>query len=125
MPPLASVKKGRAGADQPQLAHVRHIEQRRRGAALLVLGNDAAGIVHRHVVAGERRHARTVLEVPGVQRGVQRISGHEAFSKGNDETAFWSLGPSLSALPERLAQCRRGAALAPSVGRRVAPASLQ
>ena len=35
----------RVGADQAQLAHVRDVEQRRRRAAVAVLGDDAAGYV--------------------------------------------------------------------------------
>jgi hypothetical protein len=97
-------------ANQAHLAHVRHVEQRGRLAALLVLGNDAAGIVDRHVVAGKGHHAGAMLEVQCVQRGLQQVSGHRNSPRAKRRPHFGRLLPSLSALPERLAPCiERGA----------------
>jgi hypothetical protein len=54
-----SVSKAAAAsvADQAQLAHVRHVEQRGLVAAVPVLGEDAGGVLHRHRIAGEGHHA--------------------------------------------------------------------
>ena len=57
---------GRVVADQPHLAHVGDIEERGRLAAPLVLGEDARGVLHRHVVAGKGHHAGAELHVQGV-----------------------------------------------------------
>ena len=62
-------------AGQPELAHVRDVEQHRRLAALPVLGEDALRIRHRHRVAGERHHLRAELEVQRMQRRVQQRRG--------------------------------------------------
>ena len=61
-------------AQQLDLAHVRNIKQRRLVAAVAVLGEDAAGVVHRHVVARKRHHLGAEFAVQGVQRrGQQRV----------------------------------------------------
>ena len=60
------------GADEPGLAHMRHVEQTRLLAGPLMLFQDAEGILHRHVVAGERHHARAGGKVPGVERRLQK-----------------------------------------------------
>ncbi len=65
-----------AVAAQPQLAHVRDVEQRGRRAALAVLGEDAGGVAQRQLVAGKRHHARAERQVQGVQRGLEQGSGH-------------------------------------------------
>ena len=62
-------------ADQAQLAHVRDVEQRRRLAALAMLGEDAGRVRDRHVVAGERHHLRAELDVQRVQRRLQQRGG--------------------------------------------------
>ena len=51
-----------------RLAHMRDVEQSSKFAGVEMLGEDARRIVDRHVVAGERRHARAELDVQGVQR---------------------------------------------------------
>ena len=50
------------------LAHVRDVEQARRGAGVQMLGDDPAGILQRHLVAGERHHARAEAHMQGVER---------------------------------------------------------
>ena len=59
-------RRGRVGAGEAQLAHMRDVEQPGLGAGVQMLGHDARGILHRHLVAGERHHA-------GAQRLVQRV----------------------------------------------------
>jgi|GEM_PF-6905431 len=59
---------GMVRADEGELAHVRHIEQPGRFAGMLMLGNDALGILHRHVVAGKGHHAGAERHVSAVQR---------------------------------------------------------
>jgi hypothetical protein len=59
---------GRIVADQAKLAHVRDIEQRRRLAAVPMFLQDAGGVRHRHLVAGELDHLGAELEVERVQR---------------------------------------------------------
>ena len=56
------------GPDQERLAHVRDVEQAGRAAGMGVLGNDAVGILDRHVVAGERHHAGAARDMQRVQR---------------------------------------------------------
>ena len=56
------------GTAQHGLAHMRDVEQRRFGAALLMLFDDSRWILHRHVVAGERHHARAERLMEGVER---------------------------------------------------------
>ena len=102
-------------ADQAQLAHVRDVEQRRRLAALLVLGDDAAGVVDRHVVAGKGHHAGAVFHMQRVQRGLQQISGHDRLSKGDEQPDSGCSGPRCP-LYLRDWRCALSAALAPSVG---------
>ena len=65
------LEKGRRGPvvrplDQ-RLAHVRDVEQARRLAGVQVLGEDAGRVLDRHVVAGERRHARAEFDVQRMQ----------------------------------------------------------
>ena len=81
---MASSARGRrlvVRADQPGLAHVRHVEETGFLAGMAVLGDDAGGILDRHLVAGERHEARTELAVQirqgrGKQgRGKQRSVG--------------------------------------------------
>ena len=49
------------GAVEPDLAHVRDVEQGRRGAAVQVLGQDAGRVLHRHLPAGERHQTGAQL----------------------------------------------------------------
>ena len=56
----------RARADR-DLAHVRDVEQAGGGAGVKVLLDDAGRILHRHVVARERHHARTEPQVELVE----------------------------------------------------------
>jgi hypothetical protein len=66
---------GSAVALQADLPHVRHIEQRGAGARMVVFGDDAGGILHRHLVAGE-------LHELGAQLAVQRVEGRALKSGG-------------------------------------------
>jgi hypothetical protein len=52
-----------------ELAHVRHVEQSARLANGFVLDRDAAGIVDRHLVAGERNDLGAERLMDVVQRG--------------------------------------------------------
>ena len=91
-------------AHQADLAHVRDVEQRRSSAAMLVLGAQPGGVLHRHVVAGEGHHARTVAQMQGVQGGaLQDGFTHGGSFEGNVRRASVHRPalPSLSALPER------------------------
>ena len=66
----------RLGAAQPDLTHMRDIEEAGLGARVQVLGDDAGGVLHRHLVAGERHHfgaARAVQLIQG--RATQRCCG--------------------------------------------------
>ena len=63
------------GADEERLAHVRDVEQAGSAAHMIVLGDDALGILHRHVVAGERHHARPARHVQRMQRGLPERHG--------------------------------------------------
>ena len=63
------------GADQKRLPHVRDIEQPGVGPHMIVLGNDAVGILHRHLVAGERHHAAAARDMQRMQRGFQERRG--------------------------------------------------
>ena len=55
-------------AHQAHLAHVRDVEERRGLAALLVLGHQAAGVLHRHGIAGKGHQTGAQLLVQGVKR---------------------------------------------------------
>ena len=63
------------GADEERLAHVRDVEQAGRAAHMIVLGDDAVGVLHRHVVAGERHHAGAARDMQRVQRGLLQRRG--------------------------------------------------
>ena len=69
------------GAAQLRLAHMRNIEQRRARAALFVLLQYAGRILHRHVVAGERHHARAQRDVKRVQRRLTQWFGWVALAQ--------------------------------------------
>ena len=58
------------GALDQRLAHVRDVEEPSKFAGVKVLGQDARRIMDRHVITGERRHARAELDVQGVQRSL-------------------------------------------------------
>ena len=53
-------------AMQRHLPHVRHIEQPGPGSGVKMLGDNAGGILYRHLVAGERHHL-------GPARQMQRV----------------------------------------------------
>ena len=59
----------RALAAHADLSHVGDVEQHRPGAGVQVLGEDAGGILHRHLVARERHHPGAQLDVQVVKRG--------------------------------------------------------
>ena len=61
-------------ADQPDLTHVRDIEQHRRRAALPVFGHQAVLALHRHRVAGKGHHARAQADMKSVQWGLEQGS---------------------------------------------------
>ena len=67
-------RRCRIGAEQADLAHVGHVEERGFGAAVLVLGHDA-DVLHRHFIAGERHHACTLLKVQGVEGSLEQFAG--------------------------------------------------
>jgi hypothetical protein len=75
---------GGIGADQVELAHVRHVEQARRRARVVVLGHQAGGVLHGHGIAREGHHAGAQLDVQGVEGGGEQI-GH-----GSGEGKWWS-----------------------------------
>ena len=57
------------------LAHVRDVERARVGADGLVLRDDAL-VLHGHLVAGERHHARAERDVARVERRAQERRFH-------------------------------------------------
>ena len=59
---------------EKRLSHMRDIEQAGRGAGLQMFGEDARPVLDRHVVAGERRHARAEFDMQGVKRRLQHFS---------------------------------------------------
>ena len=80
------LEKGRDGAMigalEQRLAHMGNVEQPRRFAGVEMLGEDSRGILDRHVVAGERPHARAKLDMQGVERGLLgRGFGHRSASR--------------------------------------------
>ena len=80
------LEKGRDGAMigalEQRLAHMGNVEQPGGFAGVEVLGEDSRGILDRHVVAGERPHARAKLDMQGVERGLLgRGFGHRSASR--------------------------------------------
>ena len=80
------LEKGRDGAMlgalEQRLAHMGNVEQPGGFAGMQVLGQDSRGILDRHVVAGERPHARAKLDMQGVERGLLgRGFGHRSASR--------------------------------------------
>src|SRR4029077_11941392 len=65
-------KKGRDGcvvaALDQRLTHVRNIKQTGGFTSMEVLGEDPGGVLDRHLIARERRHARAELDVQRVER---------------------------------------------------------
>ena len=55
---------------QPDLAHVRDVEQTRLRPGVEVLGDDPGRVLHRHLIAGERHHPGATGEVELVKRCV-------------------------------------------------------
>ncbi|MCY1177360.1 hypothetical protein D9M73_176650 [compost metagenome] len=70
--------QGARGVLTPQedLAHVGYVEQAGLLAGVQVFLEHAQRVLHRHVVAGERHHARTQFQVQGVQWGLEQCFGH-------------------------------------------------
>ena len=66
----------RGRAVDVDLAHVRDVERAGVGPDGLVLGDDAL-VLHGHLVAGERHHARTERDVARIQRRAQERRFHE------------------------------------------------
>ena len=58
------------GFDQ-RLPHMRNIEQPGALTRAQMLGEDASWKLDRHIVAGERRHARAKLDMQGMERRLQ------------------------------------------------------
>ena len=56
------------GSAQEGLAHVGDVEKAGLLPRMKVLGQDAGGILDRHLVAGERHHARAAGDMESVQR---------------------------------------------------------
>jgi hypothetical protein len=42
---------------QPDLAHMRHVEQPGLGSGVQVFGDDARRVLHRHLITGKPDHA--------------------------------------------------------------------
>ena len=57
-----------AGAGENGLAHVRNIEQPGLFAGVKMFRDDAGGVMQRHVIAGERDHARAETPVQRIER---------------------------------------------------------
>ena len=60
---LAKTEDWRRRTAQADLPHVRNIEEPGLGAGMEMLGDDAAGVLHRHLIAGEGDHAGTARAV--------------------------------------------------------------
>ena len=60
---------GGAVAQKVGLTHVGNVEQRSLPAGVQVFGDDAAGVLERHPIAGERHHLGALLPVKGIERG--------------------------------------------------------
>ena len=58
-----------------ELSHMRNVEQRSGASRVQMLLDDAAGILDRHIVSGERRHPGAELPVQTGQRGRFRRRG--------------------------------------------------
>src|ERR1043165_2347348 len=61
-------ERDRVGADDFDLAHMRHVEEARARARAIVLFDRARGVLHGHVPAAELDHAPAQTPVRGVQR---------------------------------------------------------
>ena len=60
------VTRATANVDLP---HVGYIEQPGEAAGVQVLGDDAVGVIDRHLIPGERHNFRAVFQMQGVHRG--------------------------------------------------------
>ena len=116
------------GPDELRLAHVRDVEQAGAGAGMEMFGEDAGGILNRHVVAGERPHPRAEFDMQRMKRRAQRRGiGHGitpvAIRRAATARRIRRVGPrgapSVSR-PERFPAATRR--LPPSVGGRAAGA---
>jgi hypothetical protein len=84
-------RAGGVVAGDAQLAHVGDVEERRRFPALPVFGNDAARVVDRHVVAGERHHLGAQFHMQGMQGGLQQIGSGHVSLRGHSGTNALSI----------------------------------
>ena len=73
------------GAVQADLAHVRHVEQRRTLPALHVLRHDAGGELHRQLIAGKGHHAAAQPAMQRVQRRGAQDVGIRILEVARDE----------------------------------------
>ena len=101
---------------EAKLAHVGYVEQARLGTDLEMLGDDAARVLHRHVIAGKGNHARAQLQVQLVERGLPQGFGiHGVLRRGRRCAAGPVLHRSSNAPsvvePERLTLARLGCGL--------------
>jgi hypothetical protein len=64
---------GEVRATEERLSHVGDVEQTGLAARVVVFGDDACGVLHRHFVAGERHHACAERNVGAVKRGVFQV----------------------------------------------------
>ncbi len=108
----------RRSAEEPDLAHMRDIEEAGVGAGMEMLGDDARGVLHRHLIAGKGDHAGAQRAVQIVKRGVpqRRRFGrtrHRRTSGRADAGCVREMPPLSWALrdsPDPAASCDRAAA---------------
>ncbi len=79
-----------AFAAQADLAHVRDVEQAGAAARVLMLGEDAHGVLHRHVVAGERHHLAAELDMQIVEGS--SLQGFGARTRAHRQPPGWDHG---------------------------------
>ncbi len=74
-----SIRQAPAARPQDELPHVRDIEEARRAAHVQMLLENPERVLNRHVVAGERHHARALRSVQRMQRGPLQV--HDAHAR--------------------------------------------
>ena len=73
------------GAREPDLAHMRDIEEAGLGAGMLMFGDNPRRVVDRHLVAGETHHAGAQPLVKRMERGpLQRQFGVQGHPRTSD-----------------------------------------